>query len=101
MFVQQNGAWHQEAYLKADNANAGDQFGDSVALYGDTIAVGASAVDPYGDGFHSGAAYVFVRSGGQWIQQAFIRASTLTSGFGRSVALSGRHARRGRVSVKP
>ncbi|TGM08644.1 hypothetical protein EHQ86_02340, partial [Leptospira yasudae] len=33
--------WVQEAYLKAPNAEAGDSFGYSVAIFGDTIAVGA------------------------------------------------------------
>ncbi len=31
----------QEAYLKASNTDAGDSFGDSVALDGDTLVVGA------------------------------------------------------------
>ena len=33
--------WEQEAYVKASNNDAGDRFGNSVALDGDTLAVGA------------------------------------------------------------
>ena len=41
VFVRQNGAWVEEAYLKASNTNAGDRFGSAVAISGDTIVVGA------------------------------------------------------------
>jgi hypothetical protein len=39
----------------------------------------------------SGAAYVFVRSGGAWTQEAYLKASqvTVADSFGRSVAISG------------
>ena len=42
-----NGDWYQDVYLKASNAEGGssfvpgDEFGNSVAIYGDTIVVGA------------------------------------------------------------
>jgi hypothetical protein len=36
-----SGAWQQKAYLKASNTGAGDYFGYSVAISGDTIVVGA------------------------------------------------------------
>lgn len=45
----------QQAYLKAPVAGAGGQFGQAVAVSGDTAVVGAS-----------GVAYVFVRSGVSW-----------------------------------
>jgi hypothetical protein len=93
--------WSQQAYLKASNTGAGDQFGRSVALSGDTLAVGAhqeasAATDVNGDqssnaAENSGAVYVFTRSGGAWSQQAYLKASN-TSGndrFGETVALSG------------
>jgi hypothetical protein len=43
VFVRQNGAWTQQAYLKASNADAYDGFGVSVAISGDTLVVGAWA----------------------------------------------------------
>ncbi|MCH7684743.1 MAG: FG-GAP repeat protein, partial [Gemmatimonadetes bacterium] len=33
--------WSQQAYLKASNTDADDRFGFSVAVSGDTVAVGA------------------------------------------------------------
>ena len=65
----------QQAYLKASN-NGGpseDNFGNSVAVSGDTVVVGANQEDSSTTGVNStpnesasgsGAAYVFVRSGG-------------------------------------
>lgn len=100
VFVRSNGVWSQEAYLKASNAEAGDSFGASVAIDGDTIVVGAiyesgdatsTAVSPNNDAPYSGAAYVFVRSNGIWIQQAYLKASNagIPDAFGFGVAISG------------
>jgi len=68
-----SGGWDQQAYLKADNAEAGDYFGVSVAIDGDTLVVGADSESGPANGIsESGAAYVFVRSGTTWSQQAYI-----------------------------
>jgi hypothetical protein len=77
----------QQAYLKAFNAEDNDQFGFSVALSGDTLAVGA-----VGKNIDAGAVYVFTRDNdGVWSQQDFIRAFNAEDNdqFGFSVALSG------------
>jgi hypothetical protein len=90
--------WRQEAHLKASNIGASDYFGNSVALSGDTLAVGAylegSGVD--GDqnddsALQSGAVYVFRRTGTDWRQEAYLKASNIGAGdqFGWRVALSG------------
>jgi hypothetical protein len=44
VFTRSGATWTQQAYVKASNTDAGDQFGISVALSGDgnTLAVGAS-----------------------------------------------------------
>ncbi len=101
VFVRTSGVWSQQAYLKASNTDAGDQFGLSVAISGDTIVVGANLEDSFStgvngnqadnSGLNSGAAYVFVRSGGVWTQQAYLKASNTDSLdlFGYSVAISG------------
>ena len=92
--------WTQQAYLKASNPGAVDQFGQSVAISGDTVVVGARYEDssttgvnttPNESGVESGAAYVFVRNSGVWTQQAYLKASNSESGdqFGWSVAISG------------
>ena len=42
-FTRDGAAWHPEAYIKASNTGAGDEFGFSVALAADgTLAVGAN-----------------------------------------------------------
>jgi len=101
VFTRSGTNWSQQAYLKASNTGASDWFGISVALAGDTLVVGADLEDSNATGVNgnqadnsalsSGAAYVFTRSGTNWSQQAFLKASnTGTSDqFGRSVALAG------------
>jgi hypothetical protein len=90
----------QQAYLKASNTAAFDGFGDSVAISGDTVVVGAPHEDSNATGvngnqtdnsmFDAGAAYVFVRSGETWSQQAYLKASNsdVSDLFGSSVAIS-------------
>ena len=97
--VRSGTTWTQQAYLKAFNTEPGDEFG-SVAISGDTIVVGAKYEDtaavgvnnpPIGWTPDSGAAYVFVRNGTTWTQQAYLKASDSIAGaeFGTSVAISG------------
>jgi hypothetical protein len=102
VYVRSGGTWSQQAYVKASNTDSGDHFGFSVALSADgsTLAVGAlheSSVAPGLNGNQtdnsapsSGAVYVYVRSGGTWSQQAYVKASNTGSfdNFGRSVALA-------------
>lgn len=104
VFVHDGSAWSQQAYIKPSNTGAGDQFGFSVALSGDTLAVGAPDEDSSATGIDgdqgddgaeaAGAVYVFVRNGTTWSQQAYLKASNTTSFFGGnrfgwSIALSG------------
>jgi hypothetical protein len=101
VFRRTGTVWQQEAYLKASNTGAGDFFGISVALSGDTLAVGASAEDSAARGVggnqgdntatDSGAVYVFRRTGTVWRQEAYVKASNTgaTDFFGHNVALSG------------
>jgi hypothetical protein len=98
------GDWYPEAYIKAANAEAGDRFGGSVSLSGDTIAVGADREDensavivngataPNDNGAaESGAVYVYRRAGAAWAREAYIKAANAQAGdnFGISVSLSG------------
>jgi len=97
VFVRNGSTWSQQAYLKASNTDAGDHFGESVAIAGDTIVVGAggegsNAVSINGDQTDnsapaSGAVYVFIRVGTTWSQQAYLKA-VWTDHFGRSVTIS-------------
>ena len=97
IFVRQGDAWVQQAYLKASNADADDYFGASVAISGDTVIVGARNEDSDGSSpddnsaIDAGAAYIFVRNGNTWVQQAYLKASNAHADdyFGASVAISG------------
>jgi RHS repeat-associated protein/uncharacterized repeat protein (TIGR01451 family) len=88
IFVRQGPTWVQQYKLLADDGERYDQFGASVAVSGDTVAVGA----PYdGDkGFESGSVYVYVRQGDTWSLQAKLVASDGSAGdnFGCAVAIS-------------
>ena len=104
VFTRSGSSWSQQAYLKAPNAEDSDQFGDSVAISGDTLVVGAplensnqttvsngSTASPDNSASNAGAAYVFVRSGSTWQQQAYLKAPNAEVGdeFGQHVAVSG------------
>jgi len=104
LFIRIENTWTQQAYIKADNAEAFDLFGFSVSLSedGNTLAVGARDEDSNATGVNensgptnnsstdSGAAYVYVRTGSSWSQQAYVKASNTKDGheFGFSLALS-------------
>lgn len=100
VFTKTGTTWSRQAYLKASNTDSGDHFGKAVAISGDTIVVGAqyedsNATGVNGDGnnnlaSNSGAAYVFVRNGTTWSQQAYLKASNTQGNdlFGYSVAIS-------------
>ncbi|MCW8830921.1 MAG: FG-GAP repeat protein, partial [Gammaproteobacteria bacterium] len=106
VFSRSVDAWSQQAYVKASNTGAADEFGNSVAISGDgnTLAVGAHFEASMATGINgdeaddtansAGAVYVFSRTGITWSQQAYVKASnTETTNayddeFGWSVALS-------------
>ena len=101
VFVRSGAAWTQQAYVKASNARQEQRFGSYVSLSADGNTMGVSApfeasnatgingnqADISATG--AGAAYVFIRSGGTWTQQAYLKASNAQGGdvFG-SMALS-------------
>ena len=89
VFVRDGCSWVQEAKLTADDGEIGDRFGVSVAINGETIIVGAYRDDD--NGTDSGSAYIFVRDGGNWVQEAKIKAADGSSidTFGRTVSISG------------
>lgn len=89
VFVRSGSTWSQQAKLTASDAAPSDYFGSSVSLDGETAVVGARLDDDRGNG--SGSAYVFMRSGSTWSQQAKLTASDGTAGdaLGVSVSLRG------------
>jgi hypothetical protein len=92
VFARSGGAWTQRQKLTASDAAAGDEFGSSVAVSGDTVMVGANR----GGGVttDSGSAYVYVRSGAMWTQQQELTASdgAQFDDFGWSVSVDGNTA---------
>jgi uncharacterized protein (TIGR03437 family) len=90
VFVRSGAAWTQTAQLFANDGAARDEFGTSVAISGDYIIIGAFRKSINGNLFQ-GAAYVFVRGGGTWTQQARLLAGDGAAGdhFGFSVSISG------------
>jgi hypothetical protein len=107
LFARTGGAWKQTHYIKAANAEAGDSLGVSVAISddGNTLAAGALDEDCQARGVNpapcdnerdtdtsTGAAYIFVRNGATWSQQAFLKQSNTKSRgdwLGARLALSG------------
>ncbi len=84
--------WGYEKVLHEDQwvIDPGQNFGSSVSLSGDTALVGAYSADIDGKA-EQGAAYIFVKDGKTWTQQARLSASDGAEGdyFGYSVSLSG------------
>jgi FG-GAP repeat protein len=108
-FDRRGGAWTQTGYLKGSRSQRNDALGFAVAISGDgsTIVGGAAdeaclngGVDPSGCDIDTvpanltsgaaGAAYVWVRSGDTWTEQAFIKPSNpaLEDWFAVRLALS-------------
>ncbi len=94
VFTRSGTAWSQQAKLTAADGAAGDWFGYSVALSGDTALIGAHFVDDDVNGIDSGAAFVFTRSGTAWSQYAKLTPADGAAGdqFGGRVAMSGNTA---------
>lgn len=87
VFVRSGSTWSEQARLVASDPAEGDKFGEDVSVSGNTVLIGAgrsSGPNP------RGAAYVFVRSGTTWSQQAKLIAADGTNLdlFGSAVSLS-------------
>lgn len=81
--------WTEEAKLLASDGEAGDLFGSAVAISGDTALI-AAYFDDNENGEAAGSAYVFVRDGGIWTEEAQLLASDgeASENFGFSISLS-------------
>lgn len=97
-----NGNWSQQAYIKASNTDAGDEFQIPVlSADGNTLAVGAEYESSAATGINgnqadnsaldAGAVYIFTRDNiGNWSQQAYLKASNTDAGdrFGIRLSIS-------------
>ncbi len=94
IFRRDGQTWTAEAQLKAQGGRNGDTFGNAIALYNDTVVVGAQHADPNlgaGRVTSAGAAYVFKRAGKDWQENATLTAADglVFDQFGRSVGIYG------------
>lgn len=91
IFVRSGHTWKQEAKLSPVDRALNDRFGHSVSMSSDgsRVIIGAKDNNP-GGAVGGGAAYVFLRSGVTWIQEAKIIAADRAAAdqFGASVAMS-------------
>ena len=89
VFIRTGTTWTQQAKLLASDGQAGDSFGSSVSISGDTALIGARWDDDNGN--KAGSAYVFTRTGTTWTQQAKILPADAEAEdrFGGSVSLDG------------
>ncbi len=91
VFTRAGGIWTQTAKLTASDGIGSDQFGHSVSVSGNTIAVGARLHDENDN--DSGAVYVFGNESGTWMQTAKLLADDNTGNnndqFGYSVSIEG------------
>jgi hypothetical protein len=107
VFNREENTWSQQARLQSSNREGGDSMGSWVTISddGNTVAAGSADEDSFLTGVNppsaggddqvtntsAGAAYVFARSGNQWSQQAYIKASNTgrEDWFSVQLALSG------------
>lgn len=90
VFVRTDETWSEQAVLMASDGATNDFFGASVSLFGDTAVIG-SPQDDKGDMLNVGSAYIFVRDGNAWTEQAKLEATIQEEGdaFGYSVSNDG------------
>ena len=92
VLTRQSGTWGEVAKLTASDKDAGDKFGSTVAVDGDTVVVGAHRNDEHGT--DSGSAYVFTKPATVWVdatETADLKASdgAAYDQFGASVSVDG------------
>jgi hypothetical protein len=91
IFVRNGATWVQQQKLTASNGAASDQFGYAVAISGNTVVIGAPYHVVVAGKIDQGSAYVYVRNGAAWSQQAVLTANDGAQGdfFGFTVSISG------------
>jgi len=85
--------------LNASDPEAGDEFGDAVALEGNLVVVGAPGEDTVA--YAAGAAYVFDLLTGQELFKLMASDGAAQDFFGDAVAVSGRYVAAGALGVDP
>ena len=93
VFKEAGGIWSQVAKLVAEDGEANSYFGQTAAIAGSNIVVGAYGASVNGNALQ-GAAYVFTNVGGTWTFAHKLVADDGVGGefFGHAVAMSGTRA---------
>lgn len=99
LLTRSGSLWQQQAYIKASNSDASDQFGHSLDLSadGNTLVAGAHYESSKATGLNgdeadnsrdaenrtwsAGAAYVFARQGTNWQQTTYVKASNTAKSY--------------------
>ncbi|MBN2281537.1 MAG: T9SS type A sorting domain-containing protein [Candidatus Marinimicrobia bacterium] len=97
IFVRNGTNWTEQQKLVASDGAAGDYFGHSVSIDGNTVIIGAEQDDS-----NKGSAYIFTQNGTTWQEQAKLVASdgATNDEFGCSVSIKGDNAVVGAWNVK-
>ena len=95
-------AWQQEAYIKSQYSQSGDNFGGALAFDGELLAVGAIHEDACGTGtkrrsqqqrMHQQRSGLLFRraSDGTWAEVGYLKANTVQNSdkFGSELSISG------------
>lgn len=90
VYTRTNNVWTEQQRLTASDGGPGQQFGQLMALSGDTIVVG-SPLKTVGTSSLQGQVYVFTRTGTTWAESQILTASDAAANdfFGFSVGVSG------------
>ncbi|CAN5456128.1 hypothetical protein BH10ACI1_BH10ACI1_13180 [soil metagenome] len=88
VYVRNGTNWTLQQELIPSDSAEDDQFGNSVAISGNTIVVG-SPYDDIGSNENQGSAYIFVRNGTTWTEHQKLSAinGAEADSFGYSVAI--------------
>ncbi len=88
VYVRENATWSFSSKLVAPDGSASDQLGNSVAIYGNTVAIGAR-YDDVGNILNQGSVHIFEREINKWVHQTMLTDPDKTIGgqFGLSLAL--------------
>jgi hypothetical protein len=88
VYLFSNATWQQQTILLPNDPDSLSQFGNALAINGNTLFVGAPMHDSFGA--NAGAVYVFTFDGVSWVQrQKLIGADTASSDrFGSALALN-------------
>lgn len=91
VFGKVDGEWQPMQHLTASDAAPVNQFGDSLAMSGDTVFISAPSWPGVEKPYRLGAAYVFRRVGDTWFQTQMLTLadSEERDTFGRAIGFDG------------